>query len=241
MPGGNLRTKECSSNVYQFATDNTGQVSNTFLIFSEVYGKCFGAQPWCTISTDEVDYELHLETKLNFLLYFITRQLTHSEMTLLQSQGELEHTQMLTFLLFAIQNTRLASYMLTGNTSLFLDTDGSVDWWYSCPKFLSLLRKLDEFFDRLPILFEWTTKILDPVTRQIYNFAYEISCLGDYTDVFQTDLENDNSLYQVLFEVMPFNKRLLFKPTELGQINQFPIFDTRRAVIYAPKQKKLLG
>ena len=37
---------------------------------------------------------------------------------------------------------------------------------------------------------------------------------------------------------MPFKKPLLFKPTELGHITQFPTFDTRRAGMYTPKQMK---
>ena len=104
---------------------------------------------------------------------------------------------MLTTLMLAMQNTRLAGYMLTGNRSMFLDTDGSVAWLYHCPKFLSPLRVLDKCYDRIPILFERTTKFVDPITRQTYDFASEITCLGDYTNVFQVDLENDNSWYQV--------------------------------------------
>ena len=38
---------------------------------------------------------------------------------------------------------------------------------------------------------------------------------------------------------MPFNKPLLFKPTELGHITQFPTFDTRSAGMYTPKQMKI--
>ena len=37
---------------------------------------------------------------------------------------------------------------------------------------------------------------------------------------------------------MPFIKPLLFKPTELGHITQFPTLDTRRAGMYTPKQMK---
>ena len=47
-------------------------------------------------------------------------------MTLLQNQCELERTQVLTILMLALQNLRLADYMLTGKKSMFLDTDGSV-------------------------------------------------------------------------------------------------------------------
>ena len=161
-----VRTKEFSSNAYQFSIDNTSQVSYTSLSFSEVNGKWAGAQPWRSAGADEIDYDLHLGTKLDYILYFNTKQLRESEMTLLQNQCELERTQMLTILRLAMQNTRLAGYMLTGNRSMFLDNDGSVAWLYHCPKFLSTLRVLDKCCDRIPILFERTTKFVDPFTRQ---------------------------------------------------------------------------
>ena len=97
---------------------------------------------------------------------------------------------------------------------------------------------LDKCYDRIPILFERTTEFVDPITRHTYDFASEIPCSGDYINVFQLDLENDNSWYQLLPDPMPFNKRLLFNPTELGHITQFPTFDTRRAGMYTPKQMK---
>ena len=87
-------------------------------------------------------------------------------------------------------------------------------------------------------MFGRTFKFLDPITRQTYDFAFEIPCLGAYTNVFQLDLENVNSWYQLLPDPMPFNKPFLYKPTELGHITQFPIFDIRRAGMYTPKQKK---
>ena len=238
MPGEELRTKEYSSNAYQFSIDNTSQVSYTSLIFSEVNGKWVGAQTWRSVGADEFDYELHLGTKMDCIVYFNSKQLRHSEMTLLQNQCELERTQMLTILMLAMQNTTLAGYMLTGNRSMFLDTDGSVAWLYHCPKFLSPLRVLDKCYDRIPIFFERTTKFVDLITRQTYDFASEIPCWRDYTNVFQLDLENDNSWYQHLPDPMPFNKPLLLKPTELGHITQFPSFNTRRAGMYTPKQMK---
>ena len=197
-----------------------------------------GAQTWHSVGADEIDYELHLGTKLDCIMYFNTKQLRHSEVMLLQNQCELERTQMLTILMLAKQSTEPAGYMLTGNRSTFLDTDGSVAWIYHCLKFLSPLGVLDKCYDRIPILFERTTKFVDPITRQTYDFASEIPCLGDYTNVFQLDLENDNSWYQLFSDPMPFNKPLLFKPTELGHITQFPTLDTRRAGMYTPKQMK---
>ena len=185
-----------------------------------------------------MDYELHLGTKLDYIMYFNTKQLRHSEVKLLQNQCELERTQMLTILMLAVQNTRLVGYMLTGNRSMFLDTDGSVAWLYHCPKFLSPLSVLGKCYDRIPILFERTTKFKDTIPRQTYDLASEIPCLGDYTNVFQLDLQSDNSWYQLLPDPMPFNKPLLFQPTELGHITQFPTFDTSCDGMYTAKQKK---
>ena len=62
---------------------------------------------------------------------------------------------------------------------MFLDTDGSVAWLYHCPKFLSPLRVLDKGYDRVPILFERTTKFLDPVARQTFDFASKMPRLDD--------------------------------------------------------------
>ena len=239
MPGKELRTKEYSFNAYQFSIDNTSQVSYTSLSFSEINGKWVAAQSWRSVGADEIDCELHLGTKLDYVMYFNTKQLRHSKMTLLQNQCELERTQLLTILIIAMQNTRLAGYMLPGDMSMFLNTDGSVAWLYPCPKVLSPLRVLDKWYDRIPILFERTTKFVDLITRQTYDFASEIPCLGDYTNVFQLDLENDSSWYQLLPDPMPFNKPLLFKPTELGHITHFRIFDSRRAGMYTPKQMKI--
>ena len=104
MPGGELRTKEYSSNEFQFSIDNTSHVSCTSLSFSDVNGKWVGAQPWRSVGADEIDYELHLGTKLDYILYFNNKQLRHTEMTLLQNQCELERSQMLTILMLAMQN-----------------------------------------------------------------------------------------------------------------------------------------
>ena len=98
---------------------------------------------------------------------------------------------------------------------------------------------LDESYDRIPILFEGTIKFVDPITRQTYDFASDIPCLGDYTNVLQLDLEIDNSWYQLLPDLMPFIKPLLFNPIEIGHITQIPNFDTKCAGMYTPKQLKI--
>ena len=65
MPAGELRTKEFSSNAYQFSTNNTSQVSYTSLNFSELNGKWVGAQHWRPVRAVETDCEIQLGTKLD--------------------------------------------------------------------------------------------------------------------------------------------------------------------------------
>ena len=75
MPGGELRTKEYSSNAYQLSTANTSQVSYTSLSLRKVNGKWVGAQTWRSVDADEIDYELLLGTKLDYIMDFNTHQL----------------------------------------------------------------------------------------------------------------------------------------------------------------------
>ena len=82
-------------------------------------------------------------------------------MTFLQNQCELERTQILTIMMLALRNIRLAGYMLTGNRSKFLDTDGAVGWLYHCPKNVHLLK----FSKNALIEYRSFTMFVDPITR----------------------------------------------------------------------------
>ena len=99
--------------------------------------KLEGTQKLQTADPDNylnIDYEMHLGTKIDYLFFQSSRLLQATEIQLLQNQCEQGRTQFLTNLMLALQNPRLAGYMLTGNRSMFLETDGSVAWLYHCPK-----------------------------------------------------------------------------------------------------------
>ena len=66
-----------------------------------------------------MDYEMHLGTKIDYLFFQSSRLLQATEIQLLQNQCEQERTQILTNLMLALENSRLAGYMLTGNRSMF--------------------------------------------------------------------------------------------------------------------------
>ena len=193
---------------------------------------------WRHVCFDEIDYELHLGAKLDYIMYFNAKQLRHSEMTFLQNQCELERTQILTIMMLALQNTRLAGYMLTGNRSMFLDTNGAVGWLYHCPKKVSPLKVLEKCFDRIPIFYNGRTMFVDPITRQTFPFANEIHCVGGYKKAFQLDLDDKLSWYQLMPAPIPFKTPLMFAPQDIGHITEFPLYDSRRAGMYTPKQLK---
>ena len=159
-------------------------------------------------------------------------------MTLLQNQCELERKQILTIMMLALQNTRLAGYMLTGNRSTFLDTKGAVGWLYHCPKKVSPLKILEKCFDRIPIFYNGRTMFVDPITRQTFPFANKIHCVGGYKNAFQLDLDDKLSWYQLMPAPKPFKTPLMFAPQDVGHITDFPVYDSRRAGMYTPKQLK---
>ena len=62
-----------------------------------------------------MDYEMHFGIKTDYLFFQSTRLLQATEIQLLQNQCEQERTQILTNLMLALENIRLAGYALTGN------------------------------------------------------------------------------------------------------------------------------
>ena len=110
------------------------------------------------------DYKMHLGTKNDYLFFQRSRLLHATEIQLLQNQCEEERTQILTSLMLALENPRLAGYMLTGNRSMFLETDGSVAWLYHCPKVHSPLHTMNQCYDKVPILHRRQIQFVDPIT-----------------------------------------------------------------------------
>ena len=101
-----------------------------------------------------IDYEMQMGTKLDYLFFQSSRLLQASEIELLKNQCEQERTQILTILMLSLENPLLAGYILTGNWSMFLKTDGSLAWLYHCPLVQSPLHTMNQCYDPIPILYE---------------------------------------------------------------------------------------
>ena len=162
--------------------------------FGQLYAhnpKLEGTQKLQTMDPDSylnINYELHLGTKTDYLFFQSSRLLQATEIQLLQNQCEQERTQILTNLMLAPENPRLAGYMLTGNRSRFMETDGSVAWLYHCPKVQSPLHTMNQFYDKIPIFYRGDIQFVDPITRQNYPHATTQNCSDRIKKLFQLDM-----------------------------------------------------
>ena len=138
-------------------------------------------------------HEMHMGTKLDYLFFQSSRLLQASEIQLLKNQCEQERTQILTILMLSLENPRLAGYTLTGNRSMFLETDGSLAWLYHCPLFHSPLQTMNQCYDRIPILYEGQIQFVDPITRQTHPAANIQNCTARIKNLFHFDMDQEDS------------------------------------------------
>ena len=139
-----------------------------------------------------MDHEMHMGTKLEYLIFQSSRLLQASEIQLLKNQCEQERTQILTILMLSLENSRLAGYMFTGNRSMFLETYGSLAWLYLCPLVHSPLHTLNQYCDRIPILYEGQIQFVDLITRQTHPAASIQNCRDRIKNLFQLDMYQED-------------------------------------------------
>ena len=106
-----------------------------------------------------IDKELQQGTKLDYLFFESSRALQASELNLLKNQCDQERIQIFTILMLSLENPRLAGYMLTGERSMFLETDGALAWLFPCPQVRSPLHTLSHCCDKKPIFIKDTDNL----------------------------------------------------------------------------------
>ena len=91
-----------------------------------------------------------------------------SAIQVLKNLCEQERTQILTVLMLSMENPRLVGYMLTGNRSMFLSTDGSLAWLYHCTLIHSPPHVMNQCYGKIPIFYKIAIFFVDPITRPTY-------------------------------------------------------------------------
>ena len=97
--------------------------------------------------------------------------------------------------MISFEHPRLAGYMLTGNRSMFLETDGSPAWLYSCPQVRSPLHTLNQCNDKIPIFYKGQIQFVDPITGQTLPNALTQNCSDPIKNLFQMDMDQKDSWY----------------------------------------------
>ena len=183
-----------------------------------------------------IDYDAHINTKINYTINHVFRSMTVQELNTLHTICELEQNQLLTILAMPVQNPQLAGFLLTGNRSNFFYVEGSTAWLYDCPHFLSPLYKAHICFDRIPIHihFKDTLMYVDPITRQTCDYATPITCDNNPRNIIELDPDSDNQDFYILGpEPIKRKPPLMFTPSKIKTTIRPNMFTAQDAGIYS--------
>ena len=183
-----------------------------------------------------MDYELRQGTKLDYLFFESTRLLEASEIQLLKAQCEQERTQILTVLMLSMENPRLAGYMLTGNRSMFLSTDGSLAWLYHCPEAHSPLHTMNQCYDKIPIFYKGSIQFVDPITRQTYPNANAQNCSDRIKNLFQMDMDDKDSWFTLTPNPVHRDRPAIFGPKNIQPLTSPSLGGSQNAGMYTQNQ-----
>ena len=183
-----------------------------------------------------LDYELHQGTKLDYLFLESSEMLEGSQIQLLKKLCEQERTQFLTILMLSMENPRLAGYMLTGNRSMFLSTDGSLAWLYRCPLMRSPPHVMNQCYDKIPIFYKNSIFFVDPIARQTYPDAQVQNCSDRIKNLFQFVVEDENSWFTITPSLEHRKRPAVFGPKEVTPVSRRAFGVAKDAEIYTRAQ-----
>ena len=165
-----------------------------------------------------MDYEMHMGTKLDYIFFQSSQLLPASEIQLFQTQCEQERTQTLALPVLSLENPRLAGFMLTGNRSMLLKNDSSLAWLYHCPLVHSPLHTMNQCYDRIPILYEGQIQLVDPIERQTHPEANIQNCTDRIKNLFQFDMDQEDSWYILTPGIIHQDRPAVFAPKEVSHV-----------------------
>ena len=140
--------------------------------------------------------------------------------------------------MIALENPRLVVYMLTGNWSMFLDADVSVAWLYHCPKVHSPLQNTNQCYVKIPILYRRQIHFVDPITRQTNGRATTQNCSDRIKNLFQLDMDQEDSWYILTPVIVHQDKPAIFGPQDISPFASHTFTGLQDAGIYTRNELK---
>ena len=81
-----------------------------------------------------INYDIHIDIKINYSISRIFQEMSLSELETQHHLCELERTKKLQSLPLAVIKIHCTGYLLSGNCSNFIDSEGNIIWYYTCTK-----------------------------------------------------------------------------------------------------------
>ena len=141
-----------------------------------------------------------------------------SEIQLLKNLCEQERTQSLTISMLSLENPRLVGYMLTGNHSMFLSTDGSLAWLYHCPLMRSPPLVMNQSYDKNPMFYKNAIFVVDLISRQTYPDAQVQTCSHRIKNFIQFNMEDENWWFTITPTLEHRKRPAVFGPKDLTSV-----------------------
>ena len=182
-----------------------------------------------------LDNEFHQGTKLDYLFFESSKMLEGSDIQLLRNLCEQERSQFLTILMLSMENSRLAGYMLTGNRSMFLSTNGSLAWLYHFPLMRSAPHVMNQCYDKTPIFYK-NEMFLNPITRQTYSDAQVQNCSERIKNLVQFDMEDENSWFTLTPTLEHRKRPAVFGTEDVTRVSRRAFCGAGDAGIYTRAQ-----
>ena len=120
--------------------------------------------------------------------------------------------------MLSLENPRLTGYVLTGNRSRFLETDGSLAWLYHCPLIHSRLHTRNQCGNRIPIIYEGQIQFVDPITKQTHSAANLQNCTDRIKNLFQFGMDQEDSWYTLKSGIVHQNRTAVFGPKDVSSV-----------------------
>ena len=125
--------------------------------------------------------------------------------------------------------------MLTGNRSMFLETDGSLAWLYHCPLVQSPLHTMNQCYDRIPIVYEGQIQFVDPITQQTQPAANIENCTDRIKNLFQFNMDQEDSLYTLTPGIVHQDRSAVFGPKDVSPVAVHSFPESHDAGLYTRK------
>ena len=187
----------------------------------------------------EINYEAHIGTKFDYYEYSNIQRIQLLDLQMIKTDCAIERSIMHTNLAYSHNSPRMAGFLLTNNRSMFLETNDNVAWLYHCPQYFSPLQIMDKCFKRIPIMYQNKVHFVDPITRKTYTSAEEQSCADKHDNLFQLDIEKDNSWVELTPSITKVDGPAVFAPHLSSQkLQKYKFQNSHDISLYTAKQMR---